>query len=150
MKCSEWKGDDLDKKIISVLQMDLSIRKLNVIAPIYSEEYVLDLLVVQKDRKLSQSVLEFLFLQDKDVWDHIYSIGNGDKCWDVMLTAFQADFKQWSRYLEHFNEIGVFKGDVSESLFLSKFQIDKNFVKLVTLSENFLTFLAFMQQQKIM
>ncbi|ETN98678.1 hypothetical protein RFI_38814 [Reticulomyxa filosa] len=147
-ECSEWKGDDLDKKIISVLQTDLNIRRLSVIVPMHSEEYVLDLLVVQKDRKLSQSVLEFLFLQDKDVWDHIYSIGNGDKCWDVMLTAFQVDFKQWSRYLEHFNKIGVFEGGVSGSVFLSKFQTDKNFVELVTPSENFLTFLAFMQQQQ--
>ncbi|ETN98590.1 hypothetical protein RFI_38902, partial [Reticulomyxa filosa] len=146
----EWKDNDLDKKVISVLQTDLRIRKLNVIAPKYSEEYVLDLLVVQKDRKLSQSILEFLFSQDNEVWDHVCSIDNGNRCWNVMLIAFQVDFTQWGRYFEKLNKLRIFEGGELGSSFLIQFQTNTEFIKLVKSSENFLAFLAFMQQQKMM
>ncbi|ETO02120.1 hypothetical protein RFI_35316, partial [Reticulomyxa filosa] len=149
-KCSEWKEDDLDKKLISVLKTDLRIRKLNVIGPKYSEEYVLDLLIVQKDRTLSQSILEFLFLQDKDVWDHVCSSDNADKCWEVMLIAFQADFEQWDKYLKQLNELRVFEGGKLGHSFLSKFSSNTEFIQLVASSKNFLAFLPFVQQQKMM
>ncbi|ETO03086.1 hypothetical protein RFI_34324 [Reticulomyxa filosa] len=148
-ECLEWKDNDLDKKLISVLDMDLHIRKLNVIDLKYNEECVLDLLIVQKDRKLSQSILEFLFLQDKNVWDHVCSIDNADKCWEVMLIAFQADFEQWNRYLEWLDKLDVFKDKLGYS-FLSKFQANSNFIQLVVPSKHFLAFLAFIQLQKMM
>ncbi|ETO07410.1 hypothetical protein RFI_29982, partial [Reticulomyxa filosa] len=144
----EWKDNDLDKKVISVLQTDLRIRKLNVIAPKYSEEYVLDLLIIQKDKKLSQSILEFLFSQDNEIWDHVCS-NSAEKCWEVMLMVFQADFEQWSRYFEQLNTLGIFEGGGLGSSFLSKFQIDTEFIKLVESPKNFLAFLAFIQQQKM-
>ncbi|ETO02696.1 hypothetical protein RFI_34717, partial [Reticulomyxa filosa] len=148
-ECSEWKGDDLDKKLISVLKTDLRIRKLNVIAPKYSEEYIIDLLIVQKDRKLSQSILECLFSQDKNVWNHVCS-NRAEKCWEVMFIVFQADFEQWRKHLEKLNTLGVFEGGGTSSSFLNQFQTDTEFIKLVKSSENFLAFLAFMQQQKMM
>ncbi|ETO12158.1 hypothetical protein RFI_25219, partial [Reticulomyxa filosa] len=135
-ECPEWKGDDLDKKLISVLKTDLRIRELNVIAPKYSEEYVIDLLIVQKDRKLSQSILECLFSQDKN-------------CWEVMFIVFQADFEQWRKHLEKLNTLGVFEEGETGSSFLNQFQNNTEFIKLVKSSENFLAFLAFMQQQKM-
>ncbi|ETN98272.1 hypothetical protein RFI_39238 [Reticulomyxa filosa] len=145
-ECLEWKEDDLDKKLISVLKTDLHIRKLDGIAIKYSEGYVLDLLIVQKDKKLSQSILEFLFLQDKNVWYHVCSTDNADKCWEVMFMVFQVDFKQWNRYFKQLNKLGVSGRDS----FLSKFQTDSNFIQLVASSKNFLAFLPFVQQQKMM
>ncbi|ETO02759.1 viral A-type inclusion protein, partial [Reticulomyxa filosa] len=143
--CPEWKGHDLDKKLISVLKTDLRIRKLNVITPKYSEEYVIDLLIVQKDRRLSQSILEFLFSQDKNVWDHVCS-NHAEKCWEVMFMVFQADFEQWRIHLERLNALGVFEKGKSGSSFLNKFQ-NTEFIKLIS-PELFLAFLRFMQQQK--
>ncbi|ETN99172.1 hypothetical protein RFI_38309, partial [Reticulomyxa filosa] len=139
-ECPEWKEDDLDKKLISVLKTNLRIRELNVITPKYSEEYVIDLLIVQKDRKLSQSILEFLFLQDKDVWDHVCS-NHAKKCWEVMFMVFQADFEQWNRYFEQLNTLSIFEGDKPGSLFLNQFQTNTAFIEIVKSSENFLAFL---------
>ncbi|ETO11018.1 hypothetical protein RFI_26358, partial [Reticulomyxa filosa] len=148
-ECPEWKEEDLDKKFISVLKMDLRIRKLKVIDPKYSEEYVIDLLIVQKDRKLSQSVLEFLFSQDKNVWNHVCS-NSTEKCWEVMFMVFQADFEQWRIHLEKLNTLGVFEGGGLGPSFLNQFQNNTDFIEIVKSSENFLDFLAFMQQQKMM
>ncbi|ETO01904.1 hypothetical protein RFI_35535, partial [Reticulomyxa filosa] len=113
-ECLEWKEDDLDKKLISVLKTDLHIRKLNVIDP----------------KILSQSILEFLFLQDKDVWGHVCSINNADKCWEVMLIAFQADFEQWDKYLKQLKECGVFEGGELGGSFLNKFSSNTEFIQL--------------------
>ncbi|ETO10978.1 hypothetical protein RFI_26399 [Reticulomyxa filosa] len=148
-ECPEWKEDGLDKKLISVLKTDLRIRKLEVIVLKYSEEYIIDLLVVQKDKKLSQSILEFLLLQDKDVWDHVCS-NRAEKCWEVMFIVFQADFEQWSQYFEQLNKLRIFEGGGTGSSFLNQFQTNTDFIELVKSSEKFLAFLAFMQQQKMM
>ncbi|ETO03481.1 hypothetical protein RFI_33924, partial [Reticulomyxa filosa] len=128
---SEWKCDDTETKLISVIKTDLRIRELEQAnAPIYSEMYVIDLLNGNKDTILSQSILKFLFQQSKEVWDNICSMDNDNKCWEVMLTAFQKDFGKWNSYLAELENKGIFGDDSVRKSFLNQFIYNNEFIKL--------------------
>ncbi|ETO01311.1 hypothetical protein RFI_36129, partial [Reticulomyxa filosa] len=148
---SEWKCDDIETKLISVIKTDLRIRELEQAnAPIYCEMYVIDLLNGNKDTTLSQSILKFLFQQSKEVWNNICSMDNDNKCWEVMLTAFQKDFEQWNLYLAELENKGIFGDDSVRKSFLNQFMNNNEFIKLVMVStKDFLAFIAFFQEQKI-
>ncbi|ETO20433.1 hypothetical protein RFI_16784 [Reticulomyxa filosa] len=157
---SDAKYDDLDKKIKSILEIDLSLRKARINAAVqlsnphahpqrhYAETYVIKLLQHYPDE--SQSVLEFLFAQSEEIWKNICQFDNGDKCWQVMCTAFRNDFSTWTKFIERLQSIHIFEDDKVRATFFKNFHVNSTFQQLVTTSsQRLFDFFAFVQKQKI-
>ncbi|ETO00872.1 hypothetical protein RFI_36567, partial [Reticulomyxa filosa] len=161
---SVWEGkyDDLDKKVTSILDTDLTLLKMGNDAVAQSsnpyarvqrhqvEMYVIKLLQHYSDEsRLCQSVLEFLFAQSEEIWNNICQSDNGDKCWRVMCIAFQNDFSMWNKFIERLQIVNIFEDDKVRSTFFKNFKVNSTFRQLVTTSSQHLfDFFGFIQTQK--
>ncbi|ETO17817.1 hypothetical protein RFI_19495, partial [Reticulomyxa filosa] len=158
----EGKYDDLDKKIVSILDTDLTLLKMGNDAVAQSsnpyarvqrhqvEMYVIKLLQHYSDEsRLCQSVLEFLFAQSEEIWKNICQSDNDDKCWQVMCIAFQNDFSMWNKFIERLQIVNIFEDDKVRSTFFKNFKVNSTFQQLVTTSpEHLFNFFGFIQTQK--
>ncbi|ETO04382.1 hypothetical protein RFI_33015 [Reticulomyxa filosa] len=126
-------------------EMDLNIRKVKIDATAqlsnsyahlqrhHAEAYVIKLLQHYTDQsRLCQSILDFLFAQNEEIWKNICQLDNGDKCWRVMCTAFRNDFSMWNKFIEQLQSIHIFEDDKVRIIFFENFNGDNTFQHLVT------------------